>query len=125
MTRKPCPLAAPDVIGQTAPERAVAEIIVSALQLDLQPSDIRPDTRLSDGGLGLKAVDILDVALCICRTYEFEAGLDHVPIRDIFASLRSLAAWIEAYGTRRRVTKRVIHHSHLVAVFSYGSAALH
>lgn len=125
MTRKPCPLAAPDVIGQTAPERAVAEIIVSALQLDLQPSDIRPDTRLSDGGLGLKAVDILDVALCICRTYGFEAGLDDVPYHEIFASLRSLSAYVETYGTRRRMTKRVMYSVQIVPLFSCGSATLH
>jgi acyl carrier protein len=118
-------LASPDVVRQTAPERAVAEIIVSALKLDLHPSDIRPETRLIGGGLGLKAIDILDVALCICRTYGFEAGLDDVSYHEIFASLRSLAAYVEAHGTRRRITRGVKHLAQSVAFFCCGSATLH
>ena len=100
----------PEAAGQTAIERAMAEIIVSTLNLDLQPTDIRPETPLMGEGLGLTPIDILDLVLAICRTYNFKPRSDEVPYQQIFASLRSLAAYVEANSTRRNTSKRTIRY---------------
>lgn len=85
---------------QSAPERAVAELVVNALQLEVLPGSIDPLTRLFGEGLGLDSIDALELALAITRAYGFELRSDDGRNQEIFASLRSLAAHIEAHRTR-------------------------
>jgi len=85
---------------QSAPERAVAELVVNALQLEVPPDSIDPGLRLFGEGLGLDSIDALELALAITRAYGFELRSDDGRNQQIFASLRSLAAHIEAHRTR-------------------------
>ncbi len=85
---------------QTAPEREVADLVVSALQLEVPATAIDPDMRLFGEGLGLDSIDALELALAITRAYGFELRSDDERNHQIFASLRSLAGHIEAHRTR-------------------------
>ena len=85
---------------QSASERALAAMIVSVLQLEVEPSAIDPEARLFVDGLGLDSIDALELALAISRGHGFELRSDDERNQQIFASLRSLAAHIEAHRTR-------------------------
>jgi len=85
---------------QSGSERAVAELIVSALQLEVPAGSIEPEMRLFGEGLGLDSIDALELALAITRAYGFELRSDDERNQQIFASLRSLAGHIEAHRTR-------------------------
>lgn len=86
--------------GQSASEAALAAMIVSVLQLEADPSAIEPESRLFGDGLGLDSIDALELALAISRAHGFELRSDDGRNQQIFASLRSLAAHIEANRTR-------------------------
>lgn len=86
--------------GQSPSEAAVAAMIVSVLQLETDPAAIEPDARLFGEGLGLDSIDALELALAISRAHGFELRSDDGRNQQIFASLRSLAAHIEAHRTR-------------------------
>ena len=85
---------------QAAPERALAELIVSSLQLEVAAGSIGPDARLFGEGLGLDSIDALELALAISRAHGFELRSDDERNHQIFASLRSLSAHVEAHRTR-------------------------
>ena len=85
---------------RAASERAVAEMIVSALQLEVPAGSIEPEMRLFGEGLGLDSIDALELALAITRAYGFELRSDDERNQQIFASLRSLTRHIEAHRTR-------------------------
>ncbi len=94
-------LAAPSTtLDRTPPEQALAELIVSSLQLEMAPEDIEPDARLFGEGLGLDSIDALELALAISRAYGFELRSDDERNQRIFASLRSLSSHVEAHRTR-------------------------
>lgn len=86
--------------AQTAPEQALARMIVSVLQLEVEPAAIGPEARLFADGLGLDSIDALELALAISRAHGFELRSDDERNQQIFRSLRSLAAHIEAHRTR-------------------------
>lgn len=86
--------------AQTPPERELASLIVTSLQLDVAPTDVTPDMRLFGDGLGLDSIDALELALAISRAYGFELRSDDDRNRQVFASLRSLSAHVEARRTR-------------------------
>jgi acyl carrier protein len=81
-------------------ERALAELIVTSLQLEVPASEIAPDEPLFGDGLGLDSIDALELALAISRAYGFELRSDDERNKRIFANLRSLAAHVEAHRTR-------------------------
>ena len=85
---------------QSAPEQALACMIVSVLQLEVEPGAIEPEARLFVDGLGLDSIDALELALAISRAHGFELRSDDARNQQIFRSLRSLAAHIEAHRTR-------------------------
>lgn len=87
-------------VERTQAERALAELIVSSLQLEVAPDDIAPDAGLFGDGLGLDSIDALELALAISRTYGFELRSDDERNRRIFASLRGLSSHIEAHRTK-------------------------
>lgn len=75
-------------------EQEVAELIVSVLNLEISPREIRPDEALFVDGLGLDSIDALELAFEISRRYGIEIKADGEDARDIFASLRALTAYI-------------------------------
>lgn len=88
-------------MSQETPEKAidsllpeVAELIVSALNLDLQPSEIEPDAPLFGEGLGLDSIDVLEIALVISKRYGFQLRSDNQDNLRIFSSLRALTEHI-------------------------------
>lgn len=89
-----------DLSQQTGPERSVADLVVSSLQLEVEPGSIEPQARLFGEGLGLDSIDALELALAITRAYGFELRSDDERNKQIFASLRSLTEHIEACRTR-------------------------
>lgn len=89
--------------GATADDallREVAELVVSALNLEVAAADIAPDDPLYGEGLGLDSIDILEVALVISKRYGLQMRADHEDNTAIFASLRSLANHIAAQRTQ-------------------------
>jgi acyl carrier protein len=72
----------------------IAGLVVSALNLEIAPSEIDPDAPLYREGLGLDSIDILEVALVVSKRYGFKLRDDDKENVRIFQSLRSLAAHV-------------------------------
>ncbi|MGH8178651.1 MAG: phosphopantetheine-binding protein [Steroidobacter sp.] len=80
---------------QSAGERELAELIITALNLEgVAPSDVDPEAPLFKTGLGLDSIDALELALEISKRYGFQLRSDDENNLRIFSSLRSLAAHI-------------------------------
>ena len=78
-----------------------AEMIVSALNLEISPEEIQPEAPLfGDEGLGLDSIDILEVALVVSKRYGFQLKADNEDNFRIFSSLRSLSAHISSQRTQ-------------------------
>lgn len=88
----------PETVAALLPE--VAELIVSALNLDLAPGDIEADAPLFGDGLGLDSIDVLEISLVISKRYGFQLRSDNEDNLRIFASLRALTAHIAAQRTK-------------------------
>ena len=85
---------------QSAGERELAELIVTALNLEgIAPADIEPEAALFKTGLGLDSIDALELALEISKRYGFQLRSDDEENRRIFASLRSLSEYIQKNRT--------------------------
>ena len=88
----------PEIIDALLPE--VAELIVTALNLDTPPADIEPDAPLFGEGLGLDSIDVLEIALVISKKYGFQLKSDNEDNLRIFSSLRALTGHIAAQRTK-------------------------
>lgn len=88
----------PETIDALMPE--VAELIVSALNLDVSPEEIDADAPLFGDGLGLDSIDVLEVALVVSKRYGFQLRSDDEGNVRIFASLRTLTAHIANQRTK-------------------------
>jgi len=76
-------------------QREVADLIVTTLNLDVRPEDIKPGDQLfGDGGLGLDSIDALELALAIQQKYAVEIRSDDEEATSSFASVRSLSEYI-------------------------------
>ena len=81
--------------SQTPAERELAELIVTALNLEgVAPAEIEPEAPLFKTGLGLDSIDALELALEISKRYGFQLRSDDENNVRIFSSLRSLAGHI-------------------------------
>lgn len=78
----------------------VAELIVSALNLDMSPEEIEADAPLFGDGLGLDSIDVLEIALVISKKYGFQLKSDNEDNIRIFSSLRALATYIASQRTQ-------------------------
>ena len=87
----------PEIVEALLPE--VAELIVSALNLDMTASEIEADAPLFGDGLGLDSIDVLEIALVISKRYGFQLRSDNQDNLRIFSSLRTLAAHIASQRT--------------------------
>jgi acyl carrier protein len=85
-------------------QQEIAELIVSALNLDLAPGEITPQAALyGDGngdGLGLDSIDILEVALVVSKRFGFQLRADNEDNVQIFASLASLAEHVAKHRSK-------------------------
>ena len=88
----------PEIIEALLPE--VAELIVTALNLDMPPADIEADAPLFGDGLGLDSIDVLEIALVISKKYGFQLKSDNEDNLRIFSSLRALSTHIAAQRTK-------------------------
>ena len=84
----------------TPAESALAELIVSALNLDVQAAEIDPSAPLYREGLGLDSIDILEVAMVISKTYGVKIRSDDENNLKIFRSLRTLSQHLEQHRTQ-------------------------
>ncbi|MCG2575773.1 phosphopantetheine-binding protein [Dechloromonas sp. XY25] len=78
----------------------VAELIVSALNLDLAPQEIEAGAPLFGEGLGLDSIDVLEIALVISKRYGLQLKSDNEDNIRIFASLRALTTYIASQRTK-------------------------
>ena len=82
---------------QSEHELELAELIVESLNLeDISAADIQPEEQLFGDGLGLDSIDALELALAITQKYAVQLRADDANITDVFGSLRSLSAYIDA-----------------------------
>ncbi len=78
----------------------VAELIVSALNLDMAPQEIEADAPLFGDGLGLDSIDVLEIALVISKQYGIQLKSDNEDNIRIFSSLRALTTYIASQRTQ-------------------------
>ena len=90
--------ATPEAVAALLPE--IAELVVSALNLEIGASDIDPGAPLFGEGLGLDSIDILELALVISKRYGFQLRSDNEDNIRIFSSLHALTAHIAAQRTK-------------------------
>ena len=76
-------------------ELALAELIVTTLNLETRAAEIDPDAPLYGAGLGLDSIDILEIALAVSKTYGIRLRSDDENNQKIFSSLRSLNQHIQ------------------------------
>jgi len=82
---------------QSENELVLAELIVESLNLeDISAADIQPEERLFGDGLGLDSIDALELALAVTQKYAVQLRADDANIQEVFGSLRSLSAYIDA-----------------------------
>jgi acyl carrier protein len=81
---------------QTPAEQELAQLIVQALNLEtVTAADIKPEAALFGDDLGLDSIDALEMSLAISKRYGFQLRSDNEDNKRIFASLRSLSAYVE------------------------------
>jgi acyl carrier protein len=76
-------------------ERALAQLIVDTLNLDVAVPSIDPDAPLFGEGLGLDSIDMLEIALAVSQTYGVKLRADDTNNNEIFRSLASLNQYIQ------------------------------
>jgi acyl carrier protein len=95
--------AAPHAIAIPQPEleAEVIGLLISALNLEVKPSEVTADTSLvGDGGLGLDSIDILEIALAVSKRYGFQMRSDDPRNVESFASIRALSLYIAQERTK-------------------------
>ena len=80
--------------------REIAELIRSALNLEISADEIDPQAPLYKEGLGLDSIDILEVALVVSKRYGFKLKDDDQDNVRIFGSLNNLAAHVAERRTK-------------------------
>lgn len=85
---------------QVEQELELAQLIVTTLNLDVEPTAIDPTAPLYEEGLGLDSIDILEVALAVSKAYGVKLQADDANNVTIFTSLRSLNDYIRRHQAR-------------------------
>ena len=81
---------------QTPEQKELAELIVSALNLEgVEPAGIDPEAPLFGSGLGLDSIDALELALEISKRYGVQLKAEDEDNKRIFASLSALSAYVQ------------------------------
>lgn len=81
-------------------QNEVAQLIVSALNLEKSPDQIDANQPLFGSGLGLDSIDALELAMAISQKYGFKLRSDDPDNARIFSSLAALASHIERHRTK-------------------------
>jgi acyl carrier protein len=81
-------------------ESEVAQLIVSALNLEVAPESIQAESDLYGDGLGLDSIDILEIALVVSKQYGIQVKTEGDDNFRVFKSLRSLSAYIAEKRTK-------------------------
>jgi acyl carrier protein len=89
-----------DVNAEVAQEAELSGLIVTALNLEIEPSEIEPEAPLYKEGLGLDSIDILEIALVISKKFGVKLRADDKQNQEIFRSLRSLNRYIRQHSTK-------------------------
>ncbi|WP_028916595.1 phosphopantetheine-binding protein [Pseudoxanthomonas sp. J35] len=83
---------------QTEAERELAQLLVESLNLEgVDPQAIDPEAPLFNDGLGLDSIDALELSLAVGKRYGVQLRADGDDNKRIFASLRALAAHVQAH----------------------------
>ncbi|GJM11038.1 MAG: acyl carrier protein [Lysobacteraceae bacterium] len=83
---------------QTNFEQELAQLMIDALNLeDVSADEIEPEEPLFGEGLGLDSIDALELALAIANEYGVHLKSEDEDTKAAFASLRTLAEYIEAH----------------------------
>jgi acyl carrier protein len=72
----------------------MASTVIEALNLEVKPGDIDPDSPLYGGELALDSIDILEIALVVSKKYKIVLKANDEDNAKIFASLRTLARYV-------------------------------
>jgi acyl carrier protein len=80
---------------KTPLEAEISGLMVEALNLELQPGEIEPESPLYGDGLGLDSIDMLEISLAISKRYGVQLRADDADNERIFATLRTLARYVE------------------------------
>jgi acyl carrier protein len=82
-------------------ELELKQLIIEALVLeDVTPADIDTEAALFNDGLGLDSIDALDLAMVLQQRYGVHGSGNAAENRRRYASVRALAAFVEAERTR-------------------------
>ena len=87
----------PETVDALWPE--VVALIIEALNMELEASDVDPDGPLYGDGMGLDSIDMLEISLVISKRYGFQMRSDNEDNEKIFASPRALTAHIASQRT--------------------------
>jgi acyl carrier protein len=83
-------------------EAELKRLIIDTLMLeDVTPEGIDSNAPLFVEGLGLDSIDALELALAISRKYGVRIKADDERNREVFRSVASLAAFIQAETIQR------------------------
>jgi acyl carrier protein len=86
-------------------EAELKSLIVEVLMLeDVTPAGIDSEAPIFGEGLGLDSIDALELALAINKRYGVRIKSDDERNREIFRSVRNLAAFIAAEQSARGAT---------------------
>jgi acyl carrier protein len=85
---------------EVAQEAELGGLIVTTLNLEIEPGQIEPEAPLFKDGLGLDSIDILEIALVVSKTYGVKLRADDKSNPEIFRSLRSLNRHIRQNRTK-------------------------
>ena len=99
--QKPAVELVPEASALSPQELALAELIVTTLNLETLPSAIDPVAPLYGEGLGLDSIDVLEIALAVSKTYGIRLRSDDGNNQKIFSSLRSLNQHIQQFPATR------------------------
>lgn len=79
----------------------VSRLIIDTLNLEgVTVDDIDPAEPLFGEGLGLDSIDALELGVAIQRSFGIKIDTNATDLREHFATVRSLAAYIAACRTR-------------------------
>lgn len=88
----------PEIVTGLLPE--IADLIISALNLEVSADEIEADAPLFGEGLGLDSIDVLEIALVVSKRYGFQLRSDNEDNIRIFSSLRALTAHIATHRSK-------------------------
>jgi len=80
--------------------REIADLVVSALNLEIDAAEIDPNAPLYAEGLGLDSIDILEIALVVSKHYGFKLKEEDRDNVSMFSSLNTLALHIAERRTK-------------------------